>query len=360
MSSFWNPDLKNLSPYVPGEQPKHEKLVKLNTNESPYGPSPKALNAIGQATNDALRLYPDPDAKELKETIARCYGLNPQQVFVGNGSDEVLAHIFLGLLKQSKPLLFPDITYSFYPVYCQLYGIQYQTIALDDQFAIQLNDYIRKTKELGGNGGIIFPNPNAPTGRALPRSEIESFINANQASVVVVDEAYVDYGTQSCVPLIQENIPNLLVTHTLSKSRALAGLRVGYALGHPDLITGLERVKNSFNSYPLGKLAQVGAIAAIDDQNHLINITQKVIATREAFVTELAKLGFKTIPSSANFVFTRHPKHTGESLHQALRSRGIIVRHFKANRIDAYLRITIGTDEQMNTLVSALQEILKS
>jgi histidinol-phosphate aminotransferase len=279
-------------------------------------------------------------------------------VFVGNGSDEVLAHIFLGLLKQSKPLLFPDITYSFYPVYCQLYEIQYQTIALDDRFAIQLNDYIQKTKELEGNGGVIFPNPNAPTGRALPQFEIESFLNANQESVVVVDEAYVDYGTESCVPLIQKNIPNLLVTHTLSKSRALAGLRVGYALGHPDLITGLERVKNSFNSYPLGKLAQVGAIAAIEDQNHLNNITKKVIASREAFVTELAKLGFESIPSSANFVFARHPKHTGESLHQALRSRNIIVRHFKANRISDYLRITIGSNEQMQYLQSILKEII--
>jgi len=277
MSLFWNPDLQNLSPYVPGEQPKHERLVKLNTNESPYGPSPKALAAIAASNHEGLRLYPDPDAKVLKEAIAKHYGLKANHVFVGNGSDEVLAHVFLGLLKHPKPLLFPDITYSFYPVYCQLFGIAYQTIALDSQFAIHLDDYIQKTKDLGGNGGVIFPNPNAPTGRALPRTAIEAFVKTNTESVVVVDEAYVDYGTESCVPLLHKNYPNLLITHTLSKSRALAGLRVGYALGHPDLITGLERVKNSFNSYPLGQLAQAGAIAAIEDQALLDQITQAVI-----------------------------------------------------------------------------------
>ena len=359
MSRFWNPDLQNLSPYVPGEQPKLEKLIKLNTNESPYGPSPKALAAIAANTNDSLRLYPDPDAKALKETIAKHHGLNANQVFVGNGSDEVLAHVFVGLLKHpNKPILFPDITYSFYPVYCQLFGIEHRTIALDDQFAIRVEAYLEHSKQYGGNGGIIFPNPNAPTGRGLPRSQIERLLAQNQNSVVVVDEAYVDYGTESCVPLLHNNPANLLITHTLSKSRALAGLRVGYALGHPDLITGLERVKNSFNSYPLGKLAQVGAIAAIEDQAHLGMITKKVIATRTHFVEKLSKLGFETLPSSANFVFTKHPKHDGTRIHQALRDRGIIVRHFKTKRIDQFLRITIGTDEQMDALLGALNEIL--
>ncbi|BEI36371.1 histidinol-phosphate transaminase [Polynucleobacter sp. HIN7] len=358
MSLFWNPDLQNLSPYVPGEQPKHEKLVKLNTNESPYGPSPKALAAIAASNHEGLRLYPDPDAKALKEAIAKHYGLEPNQVFVGNGSDEVLAHVFLGLLKHPKPLLFPDITYSFYPVYCQLFGIDYQTIALDSQFAIHLDDYIQKTNQLGGNGGVIFPNPNAPTGRALPRAAIEGFLKINTQSVVVVDEAYVDYGTESCVPLLQKHYPNLLITHTLSKSRALAGLRVGYALGHPDLITGLERVKNSFNSYPLGQLAQAGAIAAIEDQAHLDTITQEVIKTRIACVEYLKNLGFETLPSSANFVFTQHSKHDGEKLYLALRERGIIVRHFKTPRIKNYLRITIGTNEQMNILIDALCDIV--
>jgi histidinol-phosphate aminotransferase len=358
MSIFWNPDLTHLSPYVPGEQPKHDKLVKLNTNESPYGPSPKALAAIAQSNTDGLRLYPDPDAKELKQTIAKHYGLDANQVFVGNGSDEVLAHVFLGLLKHPKPLLFPDITYSFYPVYCQLFGITYQTVELDSQFAIYIDDYVKRSKELGGNGGVIFPNPNAPTGRALSRSAIEDFLGKNTQSVVVVDEAYVDYGTESCVPLLHKNYPNLLITHTLSKSRALAGLRVGYALGHPDLITGLERVKNSFNSYPLGQLAQAGAIAAIEDQAHLDQITQAVIKTRAQFLESLQTLGFETLPSSANFVLTRHPKHDGEKLYLALRERGIIVRHFKSPRIKNYLRITIGTNEQMKTLVDALCEII--
>jgi histidinol-phosphate aminotransferase len=358
MSSFWNPDLQHLSPYVPGEQPKQEGLIKLNTNESPYGPSPKALAAIVACADDGLRLYPDPDAKALKECIARHHDLEAHHVFVGNGSDEVLAHVFLGLLKHPQPLLFPDITYSFYPVYCQLFGIQYQTIPLDAQFAIKLDDYLQKTKALGGNGGVIFPNPNAPTGRALPRAAIEAFLTQHNTSVVVVDEAYVDYGTESCVPLVQSNIPNLLITRTLSKSHALAGLRVGYALGHPELIAGLERVKNSFNSYPLGKLAQVGAIAALDDQAHLERITQQVIKTRTQFVKELGALGFECLPSRANFVLTRHPQHTGETLYHALRSRGIIVRHFKAKRIEAYLRITIGTDEQMHSLLKALSEIL--
>ncbi|QWD76205.1 histidinol-phosphate transaminase [Polynucleobacter sp. MWH-UH24A] len=358
MSLFWNPDLQNLSPYVPGEQPKHERLIKLNTNESPYGPSPKALAAIAAGNHEGLRLYPDPDAKSLKEAIANHYGLEPNQVFVGNGSDEVLAHVFLGLLKHPKPLLFPDITYSFYPVYCQLFGIDYQTIALDSQFAIHLDDYLQKTNELGGNGGVIFPNPNAPTGRALPRAAIEAFLKTNTQSVVVVDEAYVDYGTESCVPLLRKHYPNLLITHTLSKSRALAGLRVGYALGHPDLIAGLERVKNSFNSYPLGQLAQAGAIAAIEDQAHLDAITQEVMRTRAACIENLKSLGFNTLPSSANFVFTQHPKHDGEKLYLALRERGIIVRHFKTPRIKNYLRITIGTNEQMSILVDALRDIV--
>ena len=361
MSRFWNPDLQNLSPYVPGEQPKLEKLIKLNTNESPYGPSPKALAAIAQANNDNLRLYPDPDAKDLKQAIAKHHGLQVNQVFVGNGSDEVLAHVFLGLLKHpNRPVLFPDITYSFYPVYCQLFGIDYQTVLLNSEFAIEPNDYLQKSKELGGNGGIIFPNPNAPTGRGLPRSQIERLLAQNQNSVVVIDEAYVDYGTESCIPLLRGNTcpENLLIVHTLSKSRALAGLRVGFAVGHPDLIEGLERVKNSFNSYPLGRLAQAGAIAAIEDQAHLEETSTKVIQTRTKLIEELSNLGFETLPSTANFIFTRHPKHTGAKLYQALRDRGIIVRHFKSPRIEEFLRITIGTDEQSDELVTALKEIL--
>ncbi len=356
MSRFWSPVVKTLTPYVPGEQPQMQRLVKLNTNESPYDPSPKALVAIESQNNSDLRLYPDPEGAALKQAIAKLHGLDPKQVFLGNGSDEVLAHVFAGLLKQSKPVHFPDITYSFYPVYCKLFGIDYKTVALGDQFDISIADY--KVP----NGGIIFPNPNAPTGRSIPRSEIEALLSHNKDSVVVIDEAYVDYGTESCIPLLRGNAcpENLLVVHTLSKSRALAGLRVGFAVGHPDLIEGLERVKNSFNSYPLGRLAQAGAIAAIEDQAHLEKTANKVIQTRTTLVAELSALGFETLPSTANFIFTRHPKHSGAKLYQALRDRGIIVRHFKSDRIEDFLRITIGTDEQSSELVAALKEILNS
>ena len=333
-----------------------QRLVKLNTNESPYGPSPKALAAIRQQTSDDLRLYPDPEGVALKRAIADLHGLDLKQVFLGNGSDEVLAHVFLALLKQTDAVLFPDITYSFYPVYCKLFGIEYKNIPLGPDFEIQVADYESP------NGGIIFPNPNAPTGRSIPCSEIEALLSKNKNSVVVIDEAYVDYGTESCIPLLRgANCPeNLLVVHTLSKSRALAGLRVGFAVGHPALIEGLERVKNSFNSYPLGRLAQAGAIAAIEDQAHLEASSTKVIQTRAQLVKELAVLGFDTIPSSANFIFTRHPKHAGVKIYQALRDRGIIVRHFKAARIEEFLRITIGTDEQSRELIGALTEILAS
>ena len=354
MSRFWSPVVQTLTPYVPGEQPQMQRLVKLNTNESPYGPSPKALAAIQEQNNADLRLYPDPEGRALKQAIATLHGLNPNQVFLGNGSDEVLAHVFAGLLKQARPVHFPDITYSFYPVYCKLFGIDYQTVPLGERFEIQVSDY--KVP----NGGIIFPNPNAPTGRAIPRSEIESLLSRNTDSVVVIDEAYVDYGTESCIPLLRGAAcpENLLVVHTLSKSRALAGLRVGFAVGHPALIEGLERVKNSFNSYPLGRLAQAGAVAAIEDQAHLEETSEKVIHTRTQLVAELTALGFDTLPSTANFIFTHHPKHSGEKLYQALRDRGIIVRHFKFPRIENFLRITIGTDAQSGELVAALKEIL--
>jgi len=354
MSRFWSPVVQTLTPYVPGEQPQMQRLVKLNTNESPYGPSPKALAAIQEQNNEDLRLYPDPEGAALKQAIAKLHGLDPKQIFLGNGSDEVLAHVFVGLLKHSKPVYFPDITYSFYPVYCKLFEIDYQTVALGENFEIDTADY------KAPNGGIIFPNPNAPTGRAISRSEIESLLARNTDSIVVIDEAYVDYGTESCIPLLRGNAcpDNLLVVHTLSKSRALAGLRVGFAVGHPDLIEGLERVKNSFNSYPLGRLAQAGAMAAIEDQAHLEKTSAKVMGTRAKLVSDLTSLGFETLPSTANFIFTRHPGHSGAALYQALRERGIIVRHFKLARIEDFLRITIGTDEQSSELMAALKEIL--
>ena len=260
MSRFWSATVRALQPYVPGEQPKLPNLVKLNTNENPYGPSPRALEALRGEIGDTLRLYPDPESTRLREAIASLYGdIAPAQVFVGNGSDEVLAHVFLALLKHERPILFPDITYSFYPVYCKLYDVAYRTVPLDDSFALRVADYAQP------NGGIIFPNPNAPTGRALPLADIDALLQANPDSVVVIDEAYIDFGGESAVALVNRH-PNLLVVHTFSKSRSLAGLRVGFAIGHVDLIDALNRVKNSFNSYPLDRLAIAGATAAIEDR----------------------------------------------------------------------------------------------
>jgi histidinol-phosphate aminotransferase len=352
MSKFWSDIVHKLTPYVPGEQPKLSNLVKLNTNENPYGPSPKVIEALKAEAADTLRLYPDPNSDALKAAIAHAYHLNPNQVFVGNGSDEVLAHVFQALLKHSKPLLFPDITYSFYPVYCGLYGIDYQTVPLAVDFSINIDDYNRP------NGGIIFPNPNAPTGIPLALAKIEQLLQSNPESVVVIDEAYVDFGTESAVGLINQH-PNLLVTHTLSKARSLAGLRVGYAMGSPELIEALIRVKDSFNSYPIDRFASAGAIAAIQDSEYFEETCQQVIATRDALVSDLVKLGFEVLPSGANFIFAKHPAWAGAELTAKLRERNIIVRHFKSPaRISPYLRITIGTDEQSNLLINALSEIL--
>ncbi|MCF8197329.1 MAG: histidinol-phosphate transaminase [Sulfuritalea sp.] len=352
MNRFWSDVAKGLSPYVPGEQPKLANLVKLNTNENPCGPSPRVLAAIRDATSDSLRLYPDPSAEQLKAAIGKYHAVDAKNVFVGNGSDEVLAHIFLGLLKQAQPILFPDITYSFYPVYCGLYQVAYETIPLTEDFLIRIGDYAKP------NGGIIFPNPNAPTGCLLALIEIEKLLRSNPDSVVVIDEAYVDFGGESVIPLIA-NYPNLLVVQTLSKARSLAGLRVGFAVGHVDLIEALERVKNSFNSYPLGRLAIVGASAAFEDREYFENSRKTVIASREKLISELTALGFEVLPSAANFVFARHPLRDAEKSALALRQRGIIVRHFKLPRIDQFLRITIGTDEQCAALVSALKDILR-
>jgi len=290
----------------------------------------------------------------LREAIAAFFGnIEPNQVFVGNGSDEVLAHAFLALLKHEQPILFPDISYSFYPVYCRLYGIDYQTVLLDDTFALRITDYNRP------NGGIIFPNPNAPTGRALPLTSIETLLKANVDSVVVVDEAYIDFGGASAVALVN-HYPNLLVVQTFSKSRSLAGLRVGYAIGHVELIDALQRVKNSFNSYPLDRLAIAGATAAIEDREWFERTRQAVIRTRTKLIRDLESLGFEVLPSAANFVFSRHPQLDAEKSALALRQRGIIVRHFKAPRIEQFLRITVGTDEQCEALVKALREIFSA
>ncbi|WP_407148267.1 histidinol-phosphate transaminase [Bradyrhizobium sp. ORS 86] len=350
MNRFWSSVVHNLSPYVPGEQPKIDGLIKLNTNENPYPPSPHALAAI-TATMDRLQLYPDPAATGLRETIAVHYGVAREEVFVGNGSDEVLAHTFQALLKHDAPLLFPDITYSFYPVYCRLYGIQYETVPLDAAMRVQLADYRRPCS------AILLCNPNAPTGIALPRASIEALVTEHPDRLVVVDEAYVDFGAESAVPLVARH-DNLLVIQTLSKSRALAGLRVGFAVGQRPLIEALERVKDSFNSYPLDCLALAGAAAAIRDDAWFQETRTRIIASRETLARGLSELGFEVLPSQANFVFARHPRHRGADLAARLRERAVLVRHFQKPRIEDFLRITIGTDEQCSRLLALLRDIV--
>lgn len=352
MSQYWSAVVHGLMPYVPGEQPKLANLVKLNTNENPYGPSPKVLEAVRGEAADSLRLYPDPNSDRLRAGIAAYHGVNSNEVFVGNGSDEVLAHAFLALLKHDRPILFPDITYSFYPVYCGLYEIAHRPVPLTDTFEIRVDDY------LVPNGGVIFPNPNAPTGRLLALGEIERLLAGNPDSVVVIDEAYIDFGGESAVGLVAR-YPQLLVTRTLSKSHALAGLRVGYAIGQAHLIEALNRVKDSFNSYPLDRFAQAGALASMEDRAYFEAICGKVVSTRIRLVAEMETLGFDVLPSAANFIFARHSAHDGATLASALRERSIIVRHFKnPARIAPFVRITVGNDAQCDALLTALKAIL--
>ena len=370
MSRFWSPLVHTLTPYVPGEQPRIEGLIKLNTNENPYGPSPLALQAIRDATNDSLRLYPDPNAEALKAQLAERFDVQPRQVFVGNGSDEVLAHAFMALLQHGRPLWFPDITYSFYPTYCKLYGIASKQIPLADDFSLRADDYlpgaaapanmsanVPEHADAARAGAIVFANPNAPTGRLLPLGEVERIVVGNPDAVVLVDEAYVDFGGQSAIALTKQ-YPNVLVVHTFSKSRALAGLRVGYAIGHEDLIEGLERVKNSFNSYPLDRLALVGALASLQDEAYFAQSCARVVANREALASGLQALGFEVLPSAANFVFARHPGHDAAQLAARLRAQAILVRHFAKPRIEQFLRISVGDEAQCQRLLDVLRTLL--
>lgn len=353
MSSYWSDFVKDLEPYSPGEQPQISNITKLNTNENPYGPSPAVIKAITAAADDRLRLYPPPESENLKQKIADNFNLTASQVFVGNGSDEVLAHVFNGLLNHGHkgPLLFPDISYSFYPVFCQLYAIDYKKIPLENDFSINVENYQQP------NGGIIFPNPNAPTGMLLGLERIEQLLEKNTDSVVVVDEAYIDFGGQTAASLIDQ-YENLLVVQTMSKSRSLAGMRVGYALGSQHLIEGLNRIKNSFNSYPLGHLQVAAAIAAFDDKAHFEDSRQKVISERERVTSQLEAMDFDVLPSTANFILARHNQKSAEDLALLLREQGIIVRHFSKPRIDQYLRVTIGAEDQNNLLINNLQKIL--
>ncbi|WP_050637417.1 histidinol-phosphate transaminase [Candidatus Stoquefichus sp. SB1] len=347
----WQDKLRNVEPYQAGEQPQIKNLIKLNTNENPYDPGTKVKQAILDFDSSLLPLYPRPDADELKHSLALYHGLADDQVFIGNGSDEVLALTFLTCFNGEKPVLFPDISYSFYPVYCELYGINYHKVPLNEQLEIVKEDYYQE------NSGIIFPNPNAPTGLLVTSELIEDILKHNSESIVVIDEAYIDFGGESVVPLLKK-YPNLLITQTFSKFRSLAGIRLGVALGNTEIISKLYDVKNSFNSYPIDSLAQVIGLASIEDSDYIHDNAKKIIETREYTKKELKALGFVMPDSYANFIFVKHPQYDAKDLFIKLRERGILVRYFDKPRIDQYLRVTIGTQKQMETFVQVIKEIL--
>ncbi|MFT5893456.1 MAG: histidinol-phosphate aminotransferase [bacterium] len=351
MSSLWTDTITRLTPYVPGEQRCGVDIVKLNTNENPYPPSPNVLQAIASVSGDQLRRYPDPESVQLRQTLADYHGLSLDEVFVGNGSDEILALTFLAYFTNNKALQFPDISYSFYQVYCDLYGISAQKIALEPDYSINLDRFEPNA------GGIVFPNPNAPTAMDVSTENIEQLLAKHTEQVLLVDEAYADFGAQSVVPLIKR-YPNLLVSHTFSKGRSLAGVRLGVAFGHKDLIEGLRRVKNSFNSYPVDALAQVAGVASMCDEPYYRNTVNTIVQTRQVTVAALQKRGFKVLPSRANFVFARPPSNVAnDSAHQLFKKlgdAGVLVRYWSKPKLDQWLRISIGTAEEMQKLMSCI------
>lgn len=347
----WERNIRKVVPYTPGEQPNQPDMIKLNTNENPYPPAPKVQQVLKEMDAGDLRLYPDPSAGALVKAIADYYGLNEDQVFVGVGSDDVLAMSFLTFFNGEKPVLFPDITYSFYDVWAELFRIPYERPALDDSFHIKKEDYFKE------NGGIIFPNPNAPTGVELPLQDIEEILKANPGSVVIVDEAYIDFGANSALPLISK-YNNLLVVQTFSKSRSMAGMRIGFACGNPVLIKYLNDVKYSFNSYTMNRTSLAAGVAAIGDRDYFEDTCQKIMDTREWTQKELKALGFTFQDSKANFIFAAHKTCPAKQIFEALRAKHIYVRYFAKPRIDNYLRITIGTREEMEQLIRFLKEYL--
>jgi histidinol-phosphate aminotransferase len=368
MSVYWNNRIKNLSPYIPGEQPKDRKFIKLNTNENPYPPSPKVIEAVQKTANDSLRLYPDPECTEFREAIAAHYGVKTEQVFAGNGSDEILAFAFGAFFESGaaetgnekiQPILFPDITYSFYPVYANLWDIPFKQILLCEDFTININDYKIQS------GGVVIPNPNAPTGIALASEDVLSLAEhlARNEKVFIADEAYIAFsgdklGSLSAVQHTN-SVPNLLTVHTLSKSASLAGLRAGFAIGNEKLIEGLCRIRDSFNSYTMDRIALAGAAAAVKDAVYYNEINSRVIATKNRVTKSLRELGFFILPSESNFIFIKAPDIKGEELFTVLRENGILVRHFNKERIKDFLRISIGTDEDMNALLDVCEKIIR-
>jgi histidinol-phosphate aminotransferase len=352
MKEFWSNRIRSLTPYTAGEQPKNRKFIKLNANENPYPPSPKALEAIQQSADEALRLYPDMEAASLRQALAKRHGVDFNQVFVGNGSDEVLAFAFQAFYDAGAEIVFPDITYSFYPVYADLFGIKCRNVPLNDDFSVNVDSLC------GGNDGVVIANPNAPTGMELPQSDIVRILEANPDVVVIVDEAYVDFGGQSAVNLI-DRYPNLLVVQTFSKSRSLAGARIGYAMGNENLIQAINCVKNSFNSYTIDRIALAAATASVEDEAYFQEHCNKVIATRERTSEVLRQNGFTVYPSKTNFVFITHPTVAATELFAGLRERGILVRYFNKPRIDNCLRVTIGTDKEMDAFLEATLDLTK-
>lgn len=353
MSKFWNETVNKIEPYVPGEQPRDKKYVKLNTNENPYPPSKKVLEAVKNSANEDLRLYPDPLCTELNETIAKFYGLDKDNIFLGNGSDEVLAFSFMTFFSKDKTILFPDISYSFYPVYAEFFGLNYKMVPLDEEFNIPIEELKKE------NGGVILPNPNAPTGKYIDTDKLKELLEANKDTVVIIDEAYIDFGGESMVKYIKD-YKNLLVVQTFSKSRSLAGGRIGFALGDKELIEGLNRVKNSINSYTIDRVALNAGKAAIEDKEYFEETRNKIIKTRENVIKTLREMGFKVLDSKANFVFASHKDFEGQYLYEELRNRGVLVRFFNKDRINKFLRITIGTDEEMDVLIEKLKEIINN
>lgn len=350
MSKFFSQNIKGIEPYVPGEQPRDKKYIKLNTNECPYPPSPRVEDVIKNYSISDFRLYPDPNVTALKQEIADLYGVGVNQVFVGNGSDEVLAMSFMAFFDNDKAIRFPDITYSFYKVYAKIFGVPIKLVKVDEQFRLPIEKFYNS------EGGVIFPNPNAPTGIAIELSDIENILSNNKDNVVIVDEAYIDFGGCSAIELLPK-YDNLLVVQTFSKSRAMAGARVGYAIGSAELISGLEMVKNSFNSYTIGGVSQKIAVASLKDVEYNNDIKEKIIETREWTKNSLEKLGFSCLPSKANFLFATHESRDAETIFNYLKENGVLVRYFKQDRIDNYLRITIGTDNEMKKLVELLSNI---
>ncbi len=350
MKEFWSKRIRDAVPYVPGEQPKEHKWIKLNTNENPYGPSPKVLQAITRAANEDLRLYPDPDCTQLRQAAAEQCGVSPEQVFCGNGSDEILAFSFQAFFDAERPIVFPEITYSFYPVYAEYFQLTYREIPMKPDFTLPMEQFY------GQNGGVVLPNPNAPTGIAISLDEVELLIQQNPSAVVLIDEAYVDFGAQSAVSLIDQ-YPNLLVVQTLSKSHSMAGMRVGYAMGQENLIRGLCCVRDSINSYTVDRVAQAAAAAALQDREYFDGSRQKIMETREKTADALKERGFAVCPSKSNFLFFRSERLSGEEIFQALREHGILVRHWNSPKICQWLRVSIGTEEDMEVFLQALDQI---